>query len=92
MSLLERVRIALNRRNAFVQTFSGPSGDLVLQELASYCGIMKAAPNDPDQMSRFEGQRDVYLHITSLLRMTPQDVRRIVENKTAESGDPYDDN
>lgn len=91
MSLLERVRDGLNRRNAFVQTFSGPSGDLVLRELAAYCGVLNAAPTDPEQIARFEGRRDVYLHLTALLSMTPADVRRIVENRTAQSGDPDDD-
>lgn len=89
MSLLERVKNSLQRRTAFKEVFSSPSGERVLAELANYCGILKAAP--AEHLERFEGQRDVYLHIAAILSMTPSDIRRIVEQQSAAEGDPFDD-
>jgi hypothetical protein len=80
---------SLQRRTAYKGLFSSPSGERVLEDLADFCGILKAAPYE--HIERAEGRRDVYLHIVSILSMTPADIRRIVEQQTAREGDPYDD-
>ncbi len=89
MSLLDRVKNSLQKRTAYKDTFSSQAGERVLADRASFCGILKAAPYE--HIERAEGRRDVYLHIASILSMTPSDIRRIVENQTAREGDPLDD-
>jgi hypothetical protein len=89
MKLLDRVKNSLQRRSAYKDAFTSPSGQRILADLADFCGILKAAPYE--HIERAEGRRDVYLHIVAILDMTPSDIRRIVEQQAAIEGDPLND-
>lgn len=88
ISIAERVKAMLTRRHDFTTTFSTPHGERVLQEIYSYGGLLNAAPKE--NLERFEGRRDMALHIAEILRMTPAEIRRIVQPSSSIEGD-YDE-
>ena len=76
MSLPDRLLALLTRRHDYVTVFGTPSGQRVLKDLVEFSGIMTALPID--NLERAAGRRDVGLHITTILHMTPDEIRRTV--------------
>lgn len=93
---LERVRARLFRRSAAYQAlFLRPDGEVaphsetVLRDLARYCYVnkptLKVSPvsgrADPIAMAFAEGRRDVFNRIAQMVRLTPDQITRIVNAK-----------
>ncbi len=72
----------LRRRRAdYVDTFSSPVGERVLADLHEFCGAGKQSyVADPYQTAYNEGMRRVYLRIQGFLRMTDEQITRVIQN------------
>ncbi len=64
----------------YQQTFRG--NDDVLRDLAEFCSINDDVRSD--ELERVEGRREVFRHITGLMRLDPLQVHKLLE------GEPYE--
>lgn len=64
----------------YKQTFAG--NDDVLRDLAEFCSINDDVRSD--ELERIEGRREVFRHITGLMRLDPLQVHKLLE------GEPYE--
>lgn len=77
-------------RGAFVKTFSGPEGELVLSILASYTGanvtvirecIGHDGKVDPYALAFHQGQSDVFRFIEGMCQPLPEEVKKSQEEE-----------
>lgn len=76
MPLIEDARDVLaRRREAYVQTFSGPVAQKVLADLARFCRASESTFHaDPRVHAVAEGRREVWLRITKYLNLSTQEL------------------
>lgn len=72
MNLLERARDWLNRRKqAYVDVFDNPNGEIVLRDLAKFCRAHDTAFHaDPRMHAVLEGRREVWLRIQRHVKLS----------------------
>lgn len=79
MSWVEQAKQYLaRRRTAYVRTFLNPTGDEVLRDLAKFCRAHETTFS-PDARAHAvaEGRREVWLRISSHLRLTDEELWRL---------------
>lgn len=77
----------LKRHRAYKNVFETPEGEIILADLAKFCGASQ--PNfhvDPGVMAMREGRREVFLRIMSQLNINLKRVIEI-ENKQGDLND-----
>ncbi len=68
-------------KQAYQQLFAGPGASLVLSDLAQYCRAYESTFDpDPRVHARLEGRRDVWLKIQAQLKLSDDDLYRVVTN------------
>jgi len=72
MALIDRMRRFLaGRRTAYVQTFRGPSADVVLADLAKFCRARESTFHPDARVHALaEGRREVFLRIQNHLQLS----------------------
>jgi hypothetical protein len=71
---------ARRRRDAFVNVFTTPDGEYVLNELLDYCGWGKDLFNEnPIVMANLVGRRNPVLHIKAILNQSDQQIDALIE-------------
>ena len=68
--------------SAYKKTFSGPEGDVVLEDLMKSCGFFGTTfvPGDSHHTAYSEGARSVVLRILQTIEITSEEMRKIFEN------------
>lgn len=51
----------------------------LLKDLGNLCGVGAAHPIDPNELQRMEGRREVFLHISGMLEISPADFLKLTE-------------
>jgi hypothetical protein len=79
MSLIEHAKQYLaRRRTAYVKTFFNPMGEEVLRDLAKFCRAHETTfATDARAHAVAEGRREVFLRISSHLRLTDEELWRL---------------
>jgi len=69
-------RLFNRRQRDYRATFTTPQGKRVLTDLAGYCGVMAQAPagTTTTDLARMQFQRDVFIHISSQLNMSQDEL------------------
>lgn len=82
MNLFRRLRL---KRNAYIDTFRGPSGERVLKDLARFCRASTSTYDDDARRHAFrEGRREVWLRIQTMLNLPDSRVQELSEADTDE--------
>tara|TARA_R110000803_G_scaffold14586_3_gene40473 strand:+ start:370 stop:621 length:252 start_codon:yes stop_codon:yes gene_type:complete len=64
-----------SRKQSYVRTFSGITGDAVLEDLARFCRADESTFHpDPRLEGLLQGRREVWLRITKHLNLTPDEL------------------
>lgn len=67
------------RRTAYVATFSSPSGEEVLADLARFCRANRPTFHpDPRVAAQLDGRREVWLRIQQHLQLSDADLWRLM--------------
>ncbi len=75
----EWVRAQLQKAALYHTTFSSPSGRRVLIDLAKECGAARTTyDKDAREQARLEGRRQVWLHISKMLKLTEADLHQLI--------------
>lgn len=76
MNWLERAQDFLSsRKQAYLQTFSGPPGKDVLADLARFCRAQETTFHpDARVQAQLEGRREVFLRIQHHLNLTDEEL------------------
>jgi len=84
VSLRDRI---LRKHGAYVRTFAGQDGAIVLADLARFCHAQKTThiPGDPYGSAQLEGRRQVLLRIVETTGMSDAEMRARL--KAIEEGD-----
>ena len=73
--------IGLRRRDAYRRVFESPDGEEVLADLMNQCGWDKELFNEDSHVTaNLLGRRWMILHIKSVLKITNQDLDRMMDN------------
>lgn len=74
MSIGSRIRkLLVTRQSAYVNTFQGPHGDIVLEDLAKFCRADESTFHENDRAhALLEGRREVWLRIQEHLNLSPE--------------------
>lgn len=78
-------KIATCIRRAYCQVFGGPSGQMVLADLAKFCRADRSCLDegaDPRMHAVYEGRREVWLRIQQHLRLTPEELFQLYSGHT----------
>lgn len=76
-------KIATSVRRAHCQVFGGPSGQMVLADLAKFCRADASCYDaDPRMHAVLEGRREVWLRIQQHLRLTPEELFQLYSGHT----------
>ena len=82
MNLFRRLRL---KRDAYIDTFRGPSGERVLKDLARFCRAATSTYDDDPRRHAFrEGRREVWLRIQTMLNLPDSRVQELSEAETDE--------
>ena len=78
--ILESLRnFVFTRRVAYVQTFTGPVAETVLQDLARFCRAYESTFHENERVAaQLDGRREVWLRIQSHLRLSPDELFDLV--------------
>lgn len=75
----------LFRRNkaAYETTFRGPTGKVVLADLAVFCRMNKSTftPGDADAQKHLEGRREVFLRIQEHIQLTDDELWQLIQER-----------
>jgi hypothetical protein len=76
------------RRVNFRLTFGSPAGRQVLAELMEFCCVntTTSTSNDPFEMAKKEGRRQVWLRLQRALNLTPEEQLAIMSEKDKPNG------
>ena len=86
MDVLRLLTRARRTRNAYRDVFSGrgtaKSAEIVLADLVTLCKPYDSVlvPGQPDATGVNEGKRIVWLHLTSQINLTDDEMRKMVAN------------
>lgn len=81
MTQNSRTKAADKLRRAIRAIFEAEQAGEVLVHLAEFCGAMKSNfRNDPLEMARMEGRREVWLEIQKNLNLTEEDLFNLARN------------
>ncbi len=72
-------------RRAYIHAFySGPGKDEVLPDLAEFCHATTPAPIGADALTfaRYEGRRDVWLHIREMLDLSDDELAVMLRSRS----------
>jgi len=68
------------RRDAYVNVFESEDGQFVLNDLINHCGWSKDLFNEnPYVTANLTGRRHAILHIKAVLRMTDEQIEKIID-------------
>lgn len=66
------------RQQAYRQAFSGPRGELALEDLAKFCRAFESTFHpDPRVSAQLDGRREVFLRIASHLELSREQLWRM---------------
>ena len=72
-----------NRKINYRLTFMCPPGQRVLEDLVSYCNVLRTCYRDTDrETARQEGRRDVWLRIQHHLKLTDAQLFKVYNGGT----------
>ena len=76
--MLDKVRdFLITRKQAYQRTFTGNSGERVLEDLARFCRADESTfHTDPRVEGIMQGRREVWLRISKHLNLTPDEMVR----------------
>lgn len=78
-------RFIFRRQGAYLDIFTGPRADTVLQDLANFCRAWKTTYTSEDRASYIlEGRRQVWLRIQDQLRLTQDELWRLYRDPKLE--------
>ncbi len=82
---LEKVRVALgDRRYAYASIFKGPTGSVVLKDLARFCRAHESTfHTDARAHAVTEGRREVWLRIQHHLKLSPEQLWELYSGRPA---------
>lgn len=76
-------KLAESIRRAYCQVLGGPSGQMVLADLAKFCRASETCYDaDPRMNAVLEGRREVWLRMQQHLRMTPEELFQLYSGHT----------
>ena len=84
--MLAALRRALGaKQHAYRTTFNGPLAQIVLKDLARFCRAHESTfEGDPRGHAQLEGRREVWLRIQEQLRLTPEQLWALYQERTQE--------
>lgn len=76
MTEAEALQFFIERKTAYLSTFSGPAGKAVLDDLKVFCRGRETCVviGDRDRTYVLEGRREVLLRIQDYLELSPEDL------------------
>lgn len=89
--MTSRFLALFNLRAAYRRAFTGSDGERVLRDLARFCRANKSSVAtsrvtgsvDPLATMLAEGRREVFLHISKVLRLTDEQINNLLEQNDA---------
>ena len=90
---LQAMTLQRRTRNAYKRLFATDDGQVVLRDLAKFCGVDRpsSVPGDPFATHVNDGMRRVALRVFNFINMSDAEMMRLAQKRSVSHGEDFDD-